>query len=161
MSATPAAPEERGPSFRQLLRSAPAAVPREDDGGRRLVFVEHNPMEADVDNAPAGLSAGDEVVLSTVMTKNGERKGRFDVHAVYTYVKPGAGGMLRALLNATASLPKGEIEVQGVATFRADTGEFNFAVVGGTRHYEGVGGEFHVVEDGDTVRYVFDLQGLD
>ena len=155
--ATSAAPQKGDPSFRHLLRSAPAAVARDDDGARRLVFVEHNPMEVDVDNAPADLSAGDEVALTSVMTKDGKRVGRFDLHAVYTYVNLDAHGMLRALVNATASLPEGEIEVQGVAVFRVDTAEFNFAVVGGTRRYVGAEGEFHVVEDGDTVRYVFDL----
>jgi hypothetical protein len=158
MSAPPAAPDERGPSFRQLLRAAPAAVARDGDHHRRLVFVERNAMEADIDNAPAGFSAGDEVAIASALARDGKRVGRFDGHVVYTYVNLDADGVLRALLNATASLRNGEIEVQGVATFRVDTADFTFAVVGGTRRYEGVEGAFHVVEDGDTVRYVFDLE---
>jgi allene oxide cyclase-like protein len=121
------------------------------------VFGERNAMEVDIDNAPPDFSQGDEVAITSVLTKRGERAGRFDGHVMYTYVNFDAG-MVRAILNATASLPKGEIEVQGVATFRMDTAEFNFAVVGGTRRYEGVSGEFHLVEDGDAVRYVFDLE---
>jgi hypothetical protein len=155
MSATPAAPDE-GPSFRQLLRSAPDTVARVHDGDRRLVFKERNPMEVDIDNAPEDFSQGDEVAITSALTRNGERVGRFDGHVMFTYMNLDAG-IIRALLDGTAALRKGEIEVQGVATFRVDTAEFNFAVVGGTRHYEGVDGEFHIVEDGDAVRYVFDL----
>ncbi len=157
MSATPAAPNE-GPSFRQLVRSAPDSVAR-SDGSHRLVFDERNPMEVDIDNAPADFSQGDEVVISSVLTKKGERVGRFDGHVAFTYVNLDAG-MVRALLTGTASLRNGEIEVHGVATFRVDTAEFNFAVVGGTRQYEGADGEFHIVEDGNAVRYVFDLNEL-
>ncbi len=113
-------------------------------------------MEVDIDNAPADFSQGDEVVITSALTKNGERAGRFDGHVAFSYVNLDAG-IIRAVLNGTASLRKGEIEVQGVATFREDTGELNFAVVGGTRRFEGVDGDFHVVDDGGVVKYVFDL----
>jgi hypothetical protein len=158
MSANADAPDEERPSFGAMLRSAPEAVARDGDGDSRLVFVERNAMEVDIDNAPAGFSQGDEVAITSVLTSNGKRVGHFDGHAVFTFV---GTQRIRALLDATASLPKGEIEVQGVATFRVETAEFDFAVVGGTGRYEDVGGETHIVEDGDTVRYVFDLEELD
>jgi hypothetical protein len=160
MGANAATTDQASPSFRQMLRAAPDTVERDRDGEHRLVFAERNAVEVDIDNAPAEFSQGDEVAITSVLTKHGKHVGRFDGHAVFTLVDEDAE-MVRALLDATASLPKGEIEVQGVVTFRVDTAEFDVAVVGGTGRYDDVGGEAHIVEDGETVRYVFDLEKLD
>ena len=160
MGANAATTDQASPSLRQMLRAAPDTVERDRDGEHRLVFDERNAVEVDIDNAPAEFSQGDEVAITSVLTKHGKPVGRFDGHAVFTLVDEDAE-MVRALLDATASLPKGEIEVQGVVTFRVDTAEFDVAVVGGTGRYDDVGGEAHIVEDGETVRYVFDLEKLD
>jgi hypothetical protein len=160
MGASAAAPDEGDPSFQQLLGSAPDAVARHGDTDRRLAFVERNVAEVDIDNSPAGFSQGDEMTIASVLTKNGKSVGRFDGHVVFTYVNLETG-RLRALLNATASLREGEVEVQGAAAFNADTAELGFAVVGGTGRYDDVGGEAHLVPEGDATKLVLDLEDLD
>jgi hypothetical protein len=149
---------EKRTSLRELWRAAPSSVAADDDADERLVFVERNLTETFIDNPPEGDSQGDEIVLSSVLTKKGKRVGRLDAHGVVTLVSE---QQFRVLINVTASLPGGEIEVQGVAVFTQETADFEFGVTGGTGRYDDVGGEFTVVEQGDTTRFVIDLEHLD
>jgi len=149
---------ERRTSIRELWRAAPRSVAADDDVDERLVFVERNLTETFIDNPPEGDSQGDEIVLASVLTKNGKRVGRLDAHGVVTLASE---QQFRVLINVTASLPRGEIEVQGVGIFTQETAEFDFGVTGGTGRYDDVGGEFTVVEQGDTTRFVIDLEHLD
>jgi hypothetical protein len=149
---------EKRTSIRELWRAAPSSVAADDDADERLVFVERNLTETFIDNPPEGDSQGDEIVLSSVLTKKGKRVGRLDAHGVVTLVSE---QQFRVLINVTASLPRGEIEVQGVAAFTQETAEFDFGVTGGTGRYDDVGGEFTVVEQGDTTKFVIDLEHLD
>jgi hypothetical protein len=155
-----AATTDRTPSLRELLRSAPSAVKVDRDHDRRLVVVERNAVETDIDNPPEGFSVGDEVIIASALVQKGKRIGRLDGHVVFTHLNA-SETRLRALVNVTASLRKGEIEAQGVVVFMDETAEFDFGVTGGTGRYDDVGGEAHIVEDGDVVRYVFDLEDLD
>jgi hypothetical protein len=157
MTLTSAAGEQRT-SVRQMWRAAPSSVAADDDVDERLVFVEAAFTETFIDNPPEGDSQGDEIAISAVLTKNGKRVGRLDAHAVLTFVSE---QQFRALANVTASLPRGEIEVQGVVVFTQTTADFELGVTGGTGRYDDVGGEFHIIEQGDVVKYVFDLKHLD
>jgi hypothetical protein len=159
MGANAAATDDRSPSLKELLRSAPDTVHGDRDRDRRLVFVERDAVETDVDNGPEGLSAGDQVALSSVLTKKGRRVGSLDGHVVFTYVD--FEDQVRAFVSFTASLPKGEVEVQGVAVFEEETAEFDFAITGGTDRYDDVGGEAHFIEDEDDIRVILDLEHLD
>lgn len=150
---------ERRTSIREMWRAAPSSVAGpDDDVDKRLVFVERNLRETFIDNPPEGDSQGDEFALSSVLIKKGKRVGRLDAHGVVTLVTE---QQFRVLINGTASLPGGEIENQGVAAFTRTTGELEFGVTGGTGRYDDIGGELHIVEQGDTARFVFDLQHLD
>jgi hypothetical protein len=157
MTFASAAGDERT-SLREMWRAAPSSVAADDDVDKRLVFVERNLTETFIDNPPEGDSQGDEFALSSVLTKNGKRVGRLDAHGVVTLVSE---QQFRVLINGTASLPGGEIENQGVAAFTQTTGELEFGLTGGTGRYDDIGGELHIVEQGDTTKFVFDLKHLD
>lgn len=86
MGANAAARDDRSPSLGELLQSAPDTVQGARDRDYRLVFVERDAVETDIDNGPEGLSAGDQVALSSVLTKRGKRVGRLDGHVVFTHV---------------------------------------------------------------------------
>ena len=153
------AAREKRTSLRELLRAAPSSIPGpDDDVDKRLVFVERNLRETFIDNPPQGDSQGDEFALSSVLMKKGKRVGRLDAHGVVTLVNE---RQFRVLINGTATLPGGEIENQGVASFTRTTGELEFGLTGGTGRYDDVGGELHIVEQGDAAKFVFDLQHLE
>jgi hypothetical protein len=151
---------EKRTSIREMLRAAaPSSVAGpDDDVDKRLVFVERNLRETFIDNPPEGDSQGDEFALSSVLMKNGKRVGRLDAHGVVTLA---GERQFRTLINGTASVPGGEIENQGVASFTQTTGELEFGVTGGTGRYDDVGGELHIVEQSDRTKFVFDLEHLD
>ena len=157
MTFTSAAREKRT-SIREMWRAAPSSVAADDDVDERLVFVERNFAETFIDNPPRGEGQGDEVVFTSVLTKRGKRVGRLDAHVVLTLVSE---RRFRALVNATVSLPRGEIEVQGVFAFTRTTADLHFGVTGGTRQFDDVGGDFHVLEQGNTTKFVIDLEHLD
>jgi hypothetical protein len=159
MGANASATDERSPDLRELIRSAPDTVKGDRDRDHRLVFVERDAVETEINHGPEELSVGDQVVLSSVLTQKGKRKGTLDGHVVFTYVD--FEDQLRALVSFTASLPRGEIEVQGVAVFKEETAEFDFGVTGGTDRFDDVGGEAHFIEDGNRIKVVFDLDELD
>ena len=152
-----AADDGRRVTVRDLWRSAPSTMPAAGGGHERLVFVETNHQETLIDNPPAGESQGDEFAFTSVLRRHGEPVGRADGHAVLTQ---SAHRRVRILFNATASLPRGEIELQGVAVFTPTSADFNFGITGGTRQFDDVGGDFHVVEQGGKVKLIFDVLHL-
>jgi hypothetical protein len=102
-----------------------------------IVVISRNETETDIDNPPAGTSQGDEgAVHSPLFTRSGAEVGTLDVHFVITSVDPFA---IQAMF--TASLSKGQLTAQGVATEEAS---FTAAVTGGTGAYRNARGQVTV-----------------
>ena len=152
-----AAKDGRSMTVREMWRAAPSSVPAASGRHQRLVFVETNHKETEIDNPPAGQSQGDELAFSSILRRHGQAVGRADAHVTVTHL---GQNEFRALFNGTASLPHGEIELQGVAVFTRQTAEFNFGITGGTGAFDDAGGNFHVVEQGQKVKLIFDVLHL-
>jgi hypothetical protein len=102
-----------------------------------IVVVSRNETTTDIDNPPAGPSQGDELVVhSPLFRRSGAEVGTLDVHAVFTSIDPFA---VQAVF--TASLAKGQITAQGVAT---EETRFTAAVTGGTGAYRNARGQVTV-----------------
>jgi hypothetical protein len=146
------------PSWRSLLSSAPKAANGDNDGDKRLVLVERNATETEIDNPPEGFSVGDEVAFAGDLYWRGKKVGYDDGQAVFTLVSQ---DQVRAHATFTATVRGDEINGAGSVTF-SETGavDFELSVTGGTGRYDDVGGEVTVVEGAQTVKFVFDLEGL-
>lgn len=148
----------KSPSWRHLVQTAPSVVNSSDKGwDERVIVVERNATETQIDNAPQGFSQGDAFASAADLYWRGKKVGYSDVHGVSTYVSE---TKVRVALTATATIRGDEISVVGSASFTEGAGELEFSVVGGTGRYDDVGGELNVVEDGQTARLVFDLKHL-
>jgi hypothetical protein len=147
------------PSWRSLLSSAPkAAANGDNDGDKRLVLVERNATETEIDNPPEGFSVGDEVAFAGDLYWRGKKVGYDDGHAVFTLVSQ---DQVRVHATVTATVRGDEINAAGSLTFTETAAlDFELSVTGGTGRYDDVGGEVTVVEQGQTVKFVFDLEDL-
>lgn len=148
----------RKASLRDLVSSAARTAAADNDGERRLVLVERNAVETDIDNPPEGFSVGDEVVFSGDLYWRGKKVGYDDGHAAITFVSE---TRVRAHGTFTATVRGDEINAAGSVTF-SETGpvDFELSVTGGTGRYDDVGGEVTIVEQGQTVKFVFNLEHL-
>jgi hypothetical protein len=148
----------RKASWRNLVSSAASAQADDGNGETRLVLVERNAVETEIDNPPEGFSQGDEVAFSGDLYWRGKKVGYDDGHAVFTFV---GERQVRVHASFTATVRGDEINAAGSVTFR-ETGpvDFELSVTGGTGKYDDVGGEVTVVEQGQTVKFVFDLKHL-
>jgi hypothetical protein len=98
------------------------------------VFTEFDP---NIDLGAAGFSLGDEVVFSGNLLRNGEQVGRVGV--VCTFVSTANADRVEAQCPATATLPGGQITVQGVIVNRSLN--FTLPITGGSGRYQGAGGQ--------------------
>jgi hypothetical protein len=92
---------------------------------------------AEIDVGAAGFSLGDEVVFSGNLLRNGEQVGRVGV--VCTFVSTANADRVEAQCPATATLPGGQIAVQGVIVNRSLN--FTLPITGGSGRYQGAGGQ--------------------
>jgi hypothetical protein len=93
---------------------------------------------AEIDVGAQGFSLGDEVVFSGNLRQGGERVGRLGI--VCTFTSTARANRVEAHCPGTATLPEGQITVQGLVVNR------NLKVLpitGGSGQYQGADGEMH------------------
>lgn len=160
-SMTLATASNNGPtkaSWRSLVSAAPQAANGDNDGDVRLVLVERNATETEIDNAPEGFSQGDAVAFSGDLYWRGKKVGYDDGQAVFTFI---GQDQVRVHATFTATVRGDEINGAGSVTF-TETGalDFELSVTGGTGRYDDVGGEVTIIEREQNVKFVFDLEDL-
>jgi hypothetical protein len=147
-------------SWHGLVKAAPSSVrDGNNDRDERLVLVERNVTETDIDNPPEGFSQGDEFVSAADLYWRGKKVGYEDTHAVVTFLSE---TVARVEGTGTFTVRGDEISIVGSVAFtEQEAVDFELSVVGGTGRYDDVGGELNVVEQGQTTKLVFDLKHLD
>jgi hypothetical protein len=98
------------------------------------VFREFDP---NIDVGAPGLSLGDQVVFSGDLLRDGEAVGRVGV--VCTFVSTQNAERVEAQCPGTASLPDGQITIQGVIVNRSLN--FTLPIVGGSGRYDRAQGQ--------------------
>jgi hypothetical protein len=98
------------------------------------VFTE---FDANIDVGAPGLSLGDEVVFAGNLLRNGEQVGRVGV--VCTFVSTQNADRVEAQCPATATLPGGQITIQGVIVNRALN--WTLPITGGSGRYDRARGQ--------------------
>jgi hypothetical protein len=98
------------------------------------VFTEFDP---NIDLGAPGFSLGDEVVFSGNLLRNGEQVGRVGV--VCTFVSTQNAARVEAQCPGTATLPGGQIAVQGVIVNRSLN--FTLPITGGSGRYDRAQGQ--------------------
>ena len=98
------------------------------------VFTE---FDANIDLGAPGFSLGDEVVFSGNLLRHGEQVGRVGV--VCTFVSTQNPDRVEAQCPGTATLPGGQIAVQGVIVNRALN--FTLPITGGSGRYDRARGQ--------------------
>jgi len=98
------------------------------------VFTEFDP---NIDLGAPGFSLGDEVVFSGNLLQNGQQVGRVGV--VCTFVSTQNPARVEAQCPATATLPGGQITIQGVIVNRALN--WTLSITGGSGQYDRARGE--------------------
>jgi len=98
------------------------------------VFTE---FDANIDVGAPGFSLGDEVAFSGNLLRHGEQVGRVGV--VCTFVSTQNADRVEAQCPGTATLPGGQIAVQGVIVNRSLN--FTLPITGGSGRYERAQGQ--------------------
>jgi hypothetical protein len=98
------------------------------------VFTEFDP---NIDVGAAGFSLGDEVVFAGNLVRNGQQVGRVGV--VCSFVSTQNTDHVEAQCPATATLPDGQITIQGVIVNRALN--WTLPITGGSGRYARARGE--------------------
>jgi hypothetical protein len=139
-----------------IIALAGVTLASADNGGSSdFTLYSLTDQEAFIDEEPTGGDAptlGDQNVFSDVLSKErgGEQIGTTHVVCTVTRVE---SPEVTSLCAATASLPGGQLTIEGVVTFDVTLpggGTFDLAVTGGTGDYEGAGGHITVEELSDT-----------
>jgi hypothetical protein len=122
-----------------------------DDGDvRTLQLTARTLQEAEIDLGASGFSVGDRFIESQNLFRGDERVGVGGIDCVLVLFRPGPDPegepeAATAHCVATASLPQGQITVQGLIDF-TDPGPFTLAITGGTGAYRTAHGEVEVTE---------------
>ena len=116
-------------------------------------------FEPNIDLGAPGLSLGDEVVLSGNLLQHGQQVGRVGV--VCTFVSVQNANRVEAQCLGTATLPGGQITVQGVIVNRSLN--FTLPITGGSGRYDQAQGQL-VARDMSTatqpqIELTFQLEG--
>jgi hypothetical protein len=136
------------------VASASSSSGNSGDRGKRSVEVirvtEIIVQEAGIDLGEPGDSLGDQFVSSSDLFRAGEKVGIDGVVCTIVRLVPMVSATSQCV--ATAELPKGQITVQGLATFSEETeGEpFRLAITGGTGRYRTAHGEVIVQDVSET-----------
>jgi hypothetical protein len=122
------------------LLAGPAAA-----SAHTLSLRMHNVSEGNVDNKPAGFSAGDEQVQVTRLTEAGKTVGWEAGDCLTTRVAKTASQICRFVFH----LHDGEIVSTGaMKSGRQGPGTFAMAITGGTGSYAGASGEVSITAVG-------------
>lgn len=119
--------------------------PKSDDTVQHLTFIDKAGPFKDIDVPPTGPSLGDSNVFSETVTQDGDNVGLAGgiCTTIKVTTKAGKVATLTQQCVVTATLPKGQLTFQGVATFTM-TGRVatpRFAITGGTGAYRTARGE--------------------
>jgi hypothetical protein len=111
-----------------------------DHHGDRVRVLSTNTEEAFVDVGTSGTSLGDEFVFTSNLTVHGRTVGHTGVTCTLTSVTRDESQCLgSAWFNG-----KGQLTIQGLVAGEPD--EFDFAITGGTGHFDGADGRLVVHE---------------
>ena len=112
-------------------------------GDTELSFVAPAGERAGVDVGPRGASLGDTTVLSgTLEDDDGDEAGRYDgVCTITSRAADGEERRHRCAVTLTLGTDNGETELQLAAVGRTSADDVVYSVVGGSREYQGAGGE--------------------
>jgi hypothetical protein len=106
---------------------------RHADDRNKVRVLSTNTQEAFVDVGKPGFSLGDSFVFTSKLTRRGKKVGRAGGVCTITSTKREESQCV-----ATARLRRGQITVQGLLAGEPEV--FEFAITGGTGHYEGAEG---------------------
>ena len=117
-------------------RSAATSSGNENQQTIRVLAV-FTEFEPNIDLGVPGLSLGDEVVFSGNLLQQGQQVGRVGV--VCTFVSTQNANRVEAQCPGTATLPGGQIAVQGVIVNRSLN--FTLPITGGSGQYDQARGQ--------------------
>jgi hypothetical protein len=136
-----------------VLASAASPDASNDEKVRTLRLVARTVATADLDLGATGLSLGDRFVFTEDLYQQGRRVGQDNGECTITRITgTGANARVTSQCLVTATLPGGQLTVQGAATF-TETGApapFTLAVTGGTGDYQKARGQVRVRETSET-----------
>jgi hypothetical protein len=136
------------------LASARSASPSHDHGTKTFTVFALTVQSAFLDLGDPGFSLGDQQVFADDIYdhKGGTKIGTDGVVCTVVRVTDAATGSGTAQCVATASLPDGQITIQGLLSFTGDElpAPFQQAITGGTGAYANARGQITVEELSDT-----------
>jgi hypothetical protein len=137
------------------VSAAPATSSANAGSVETLRLTARSVQEAQLDLGPAGESLGDQLVFTEDLFRRGQEVGTLGGVCTVTGLEPAVSITFQCL--ATASLPAGQITVQGLVTFSPETeGQpFRIAITGGTGAYRTAHGQVTVVETATEDRLTF------
>jgi hypothetical protein len=112
-----------------------------------------------LDLGETGLTAGDQIIFATAVTRDGRPEGVTGGSCTVTTIDP--SNTFTASCQATARLRGGLITTQALVTFRQGLQRpFTLAITGGSGQYRGADGEVEVRQISDTTEnYIVRLDG--
>jgi hypothetical protein len=110
-------------------------------------------QENELDLGEQGESLGDQFIFSDDLFRDGEKVGIAGGVVTLVRLEPMVSATLQFV--ATAELPKGQITVQGLATFTDGPSTYRLAITGGTGRYKTAHGTLTVEETETGARLTF------
>jgi hypothetical protein len=138
-----------------LVSGSAVADAHTHKGKRTLRIVATDNQSQFLDLGATGLSLGDELVFSEVLSRRGQEIGDSGGVCVVTEVVP-PYDVFTAHCVATLRLGRGQITLQGLVEFQSDEEDltpFTVAITGGTGAFFGAGGEARIRDRGDRTIY--------
>ena len=126
-----------GPAWGSSTQGAASTASGHGDGQTIRVTAVFTEFDPNIDVGAPGLSLGDEVVFSGNLLRDGEQLGRVGV--VCTFVSTQNADRVEAQCPATATLPDGQITIQGVIVNRALN--WTLPITGGSGRYDRARGQ--------------------
>jgi hypothetical protein len=124
------------------------ATAKSNDDVQHLTFIDKAGPFKDIDVPPSGPSVGDSNIFSETVTQSGKNVGVAGgiCTTIRVTTKAGKVATVTQQCVVTATLPKGQLTFQGMATF-TNTGPVSvptFAITGGTGAYRTARGDITV-----------------
>lgn len=121
-----------------------------------LNLITRTAQETELDLGPTGFGVGDRFVFSDNVFRGDQQVGVLGGECTTTRIEPSplpqGQEPTSSTVNCVASiqLPKGQVTLQGLVTFSAQSGSsFTVAITGGTRAYRTAHGEARITESED------------
>jgi hypothetical protein len=126
------------PAFGSSSGGSASASSDDANNGQTIRVIAKFKETAEIDVGAQGFSLGDEVVFSGNLRQGGERVGRLGI--VCTFTSTARANRVEAHCPGTATLPQGQITVQGLVVNRDLK---VLPITGGSGQYQGADGEMH------------------